>query len=553
MKKLITQIACILVVLSTSIVQAQQVGVNTNDPKATFQVVGQPTTTTVPDGVIAPNLTRNQLNQKSSVYTTSQKGSIVYVTTLDGTATDKTIDVSSIGYYYFDGSIWVAFVQENPIYQLKSYTNVTSTVAYGTSFTDATYTIPTFTPKKAKSTIIIELDANYFISGYFNDIFTIALRESGTNFYTKDQSFANNTGGGTRSSVVLPTMYTFTNTSLTPKNFSFRIFRASGDDNVTLYSSFVKVTEVEYFSGTSGGTADVTNYYSTSACTGTTGTIVGNMSINYPVSGVTMTIYANVTSTGTYNISTNTQSGITFSGTGTFTSTGCQPVVLTATGTPTNTGSFTWTTNTSPSISATATIFCYTIIPTVEVTSPTGKIWMDRNLGALQVATSATDSNAYGSLFQWGRLDDKHQCRTSTTTSTLSTSDVPGHSQYIISNTAPFDWRNPQNNSLWQGVSGINNPCPSGFRLPTTAEFTAEMATWSSQNIAGAFSSPLKLQPAGLRDRTNGNISNTGTQGSYWTSTPNGAGSEACLFTATNAQISSYLRSVGVSVRCIKN
>ena len=37
-----------------------------------------------------------------------------------------------------------------------------------------------------------------------------------------------------------------------------------------------------------------------------------------------------------------------------------------------------------------------------EILSPTGKIWMDKNLGATQVATSSTDAASYGDLYQWG-------------------------------------------------------------------------------------------------------------------------------------------------------
>jgi len=36
----------------------------------------------------------------------------------------------------------------------------------------------------------------------------------------------------------------------------------------------------------------------------------------------------------------------------------------------------------------------------LTVTSPdTGKIWLDRNLGASQVCTSSTDSSCYGNLY----------------------------------------------------------------------------------------------------------------------------------------------------------
>jgi hypothetical protein len=42
-------------------------------------------------------------------------------------------------------------------------------------------------------------------------------------------------------------------------------------------------------------------------------------------------------------------------------------------------------------------------------------VWLDRNLGATQVATSLNDSDAYGDLYQWGRAKDGHE-KSSTTT-----------------------------------------------------------------------------------------------------------------------------------------
>jgi hypothetical protein len=91
----------------------------------------------------------------------------------------------------------------------------------------------------------------------------------------------------------------------------------------------------------------------------------------------------------------------------------------------------------------------------------TGKIWIDRNLGATKVATSVTDTDAYGWLYQWGRLTDGHQIRTSSTSSTRSSEDVPVSGNYIITLESPFDWRDPKNDNLWQGIDGINNPANS--------------------------------------------------------------------------------------------
>jgi hypothetical protein len=41
-----------------------------------------------------------------------------------------------------------------------------------------------------------------------------------------------------------------------------------------------------------------------------------------------------------------------------------------------------------------------------QVTSLTVQVWVDRNLGASQVATSSTDPVSYGNSYQWGRLAD---------------------------------------------------------------------------------------------------------------------------------------------------
>ena len=192
--------------------------------------------------------------------------------------------------------------------------------------------------------------------------------------------------------------------------------------------------------------------------------------------------------------------------------------------------------------------------PTPNVTNPTtGEIWMDRNLGASQVATSSTDADSYGDLYQWGRAADGHESRTSGTTTTLATSDTPGHGDFITNGSSPYDWRNPQNDNLWQGVSGTNNPCPSGYRVPTEAEWEAERTSWSSNNSAGAFASPLKLPVAGSRSLSNGSLYLVGSFGFCWSSTVSGTYASLLSFYSSNAYMYSNFRAYGYSVRCLKD
>ncbi|MDQ1100030.1 hypothetical protein QE441_003168 [Chryseobacterium sp. SORGH_AS909] len=93
-----------------------QVGINTDSPKATLDVRSVPADLTKTDGIIAPKLKGTELKAKDQLYATDQTGAMVYVTeALDASnstsstaddVTTKTAEVTTIGYYYFDGNIW---------------------------------------------------------------------------------------------------------------------------------------------------------------------------------------------------------------------------------------------------------------------------------------------------------------------------------------------------------------------------------------------------------------------------------------------------------------
>jgi uncharacterized protein (TIGR02145 family) len=193
-----------------------------------------------------------------------------------------------------------------------------------------------------------------------------------------------------------------------------------------------------------------------------------------------------------------------------------------------------------------------TITTVVDITTTTGKTWMDRNLGATQVATSSTDAASYGDLYQWGRDSDGHERRTSNTTATTATSAHAGHGDFILSDAGrEFNWTDfTDEDTLWQ--SGLNDPCPAGYRIPTIAELIAEIVEFNTINAAGAFLT-LKITLAGFRLGTNGAITGVGSDVRYWSSS---TGSETARFIEIQEGsygIGAVGRSNGYSVRCIKN
>jgi uncharacterized protein (TIGR02145 family) len=194
----------------------------------------------------------------------------------------------------------------------------------------------------------------------------------------------------------------------------------------------------------------------------------------------------------------------------------------------------------------------------------TGRTWMDRNLRAYRVATSHDDELSYGDLYQWGRGADGHQIRNSSTTSILSlTSDQPGHGSFILAPNTPYDWRScsaplcgeTQNDNLWQGVNGVNNPCPAGYRIPTIEEWSEEIESWDSEWYANRFPSPLNLPIVGSRSHRNGVVNTSPNFGQYWSSSVSGSNVFYLSYDPYNLNfmLRSGYRATGRSVRCIKN
>ena len=188
-------------------------------------------------------------------------------------------------------------------------------------------------------------------------------------------------------------------------------------------------------------------------------------------------------------------------------------------------------------------------LSSTDVYSTTGKTWMDRNLGATQVATSSNDAASYGDLYQWGRNTDGHQIRTSTTAAGPVASGSEG-ANFI---TSTGDWLNPRDDARWNGsTKGTHDPCPSGFRVPTETELVAERGIWNTNNAAGAFASVLKLPVAGYRRNSTGALTDVGSLGFCWSSTVSGTNARSLFFSSSSANMTAPNRARGFSVRCIK-
>jgi hypothetical protein len=266
-----------------------------------------------------------------------------------------------------------------------------------------------------------------------------------------------------------------------------------------------------------------------------------------------------VTSTGVTGLTATLAAGSFASGAGTLT--------YTITGTPASAGTATFAINIGGqtcNLTRTVVVVCVGInicaTTTIVDVSAAGYVWMDRNLGATKAADSSRDTASYGDLFQWGLACDGHQVRTSCKYAGPVSTAVPNlgnawDAKFITTSSAPNDWLTTQNNALWQGVGGTNNPCPSGYRLPTIGELIALDASFSTKDAAGAFASPVKMPMAGFRDYSTGDLTVVGNFGDYHSSTVGGVNTGNLVFNGGSSTIyyTTFPRGYGFSVRCIKN
>jgi len=181
-----------------------------------------------------------------------------------------------------------------------------------------------------------------------------------------------------------------------------------------------------------------------------------------------------------------------------------------------------------------------------EVVSPTtGRIWLDRNLGATQVAQSPDDKKSYGDYYQWGREADGHEKKDS--------------NNFITVDRFTDDWTyedkdGSKRSYFWSKIDG-SGICPPGYRVPTIEELELEMKEGNWDNTDDCFNSFLKLPLAGDRSHSDASLDDQGSSGYVWSSSVDDS-SSWCLFFGSNLVDSDlnyrYYRANGRSVRCIK-
>jgi hypothetical protein len=172
-----------------------------------------------------------------------------------------------------------------------------------------------------------------------------------------------------------------------------------------------------------------------------------------------------------------------------------------------------------------------------NIPGETSKCWITSNLGADQQATAVNDATEASAGWYW-QFNRKQGYKHDGTTRTPNTAWISS----IVEN---FDWE------------AVNDPCTlelgTGWRIPTSVEWTNVDASGSWTNWNGPWNSSLKLHAAGCLF-TGGSLNYRGSQSYFWSSTQFSTSPGWYLeFGSGYSNMSTIDKALGFSLRCIKN
>lgn len=277
-----------------------------------------------------------------------------------------------------------------------------------------------------------------------------------------------------------------------------------------------------------------------------------------------------ISSTGVTGLTATLQAGTLANGTGNLT--------YTISGTPSGNGLASF------ALSFGGQSCTLTISSCGALVSGTFKVFMCHNLGAntalnpfsYVVGNADGSGGTLGFLYQWGRPADGYQLRTSVPLNTQATNNTATTPAAVVGrfiDTFP-NWRSANITTLWgDGTAGVNpakaanDPCPAGFKVPSQAQWggtfngstteaapgTANQNTWTWTGNGFTVGPYLFLPAAGFRQASNGNLTQVGVEGAYYSSTVTGTNAFSIYF-RSNLVRPGYVeeRAEGDSVRCIQ-